>query len=174
MHICCFSEPWQRPCPPGRWTAAAPALQPLEFGTHLLPFLQIPAGDSLTDRASYSFCQRLLQPCMIGANIVLHPAIGLRMRLFQRHNTRCSRPDNNSSKFLAISTPLNYIFCLFCQSPCTVPLVGRVLPGLYVPKDKPTFAFAALPLLAATTVSYYPVPGYGTRFSFTMGSLPFF
>ena len=79
---------------------------------HLLPFLQLPAGDSLTNRASYNFCQSL----------------------------------------------------------CPGPLVGRALPGLYVLKDNQTFTFAALPLLAASAVSSYPVPKNGTRFLFTMNS----
>ena len=133
MHICC-SKSGPKPCPPGRWTAAAPAPRSPTAGARHAP---APIPSAPRWRFPHGSCALQLLPA-------LPPALHARYKYrtpprhrpsyapFSTHNTRCSRPDNNSSKFLAISTPLNYIFCLFCQSSRTVSLVGRVLPGRYI------------------------------------------
>ena len=119
MHICCFacsSEPGQNPCPPGRWTAAVPAPRSPTAGARHAP---APIPSAPRWRLPHELCVLQLLP-------VPPPALHDRCKYrtpprhrplyapFSTHNTRCSRPDNNSSKFSAISTLQTYIFCLFC------------------------------------------------------------
>lgn len=117
MHICCFSEPWQRPYPPGRWTAAAPAPRSPTAGVRhaLAPIPSAPRW-----RLPHGSCVLQLLPAPPPA---LHDRYKYRTpprrrpsyAPFSTHITRCSRPDNNSSKFLATSTLQTYIFVYFVR-----------------------------------------------------------
>ena len=148
------------------------ALQPLEFGTHLLPFLQLPAGDSIPDRAPYSLCQRLLQPCMISTNIVLHPAIGLRMRLFQRisHAARIQIivvPNFQHHQHLRIN-----FFVYFARVYVQVPLLaGRCPDAMSLRTTRPSLL---LPCHSWPLQQYLPIPSQRTEPDFcSRWTLPF-
>ena len=92
------------------------------------------------------------------------------MRLFQRitHAVRIQIiviPNFQHHQHLHI-----VFFVHFARVYVQVPLLAGRCPDAMSLRTNQTFTFAALPLLAASAVSSYPVPKNGTRFLFTMNS----
>lgn len=90
MHIRCLgrsSRSGSTPCPPGRWTAAAPAPRSPTSEVRHAP---APIPSAPRWRLPHGSCVLQLLPAPPPAlhdrckHRLLHPAIGLRMRLFQR------------------------------------------------------------------------------------------